>query len=69
MFLKYSVIDHSDFSNDLIKTNEPILMDPTMNNHQIAQNNFNIHNENDFLIHHTTTMFQEEDLGKNFLFK
>jgi hypothetical protein len=44
-------------------------MDPNMNNHQIAQNNFNIHNENDFLIHHTTTMFQEEDLGNEFLFK
>ncbi len=41
-------------------------MDPNMNNHQIAQNNFNIHNENDFLIHHTTTMFQEEDLGNEF---
>ena len=39
-------------------------MDPTMNNHHIAQNNFNIHNENDFLLHHTTNMFQEEDLGK-----
>lgn len=41
-----------------------MFMDPTINNQHTAQNNINGHNENDFLLHHTTNMFQEEDLGR-----
>jgi hypothetical protein len=44
-----------------------MFMNPTINNQHTAQNNINIHNENDFLIHHSTNMFQEEDLGRGSL--